>query len=347
LHMKAQFILILALLAFAICADDANKDGEKLLEEAQVNKIVDTILASDLKGKSAEEVKEMIKQEIIKEQKAKQAEVYHHVHHSTKQAEDTDHEEFVADEAIKIGNKKGVFQIKHELNQEEEDEKKANEKKKLMLDPETQALQDKYEKMLKKILEENKDAKKKMTKMELIEKAEKEMKAKQQRKPVKTSDRMIAYMEELLRQLNGGTLKNADKFDMKGFVSSIFSRYKEKHEVEKERKRRIIALREHLAREKRTEHQPNFYDEFFTPFEHGYDTHFLLRPMAPKELSSDSAVLQTSVLPHPDKLTLTEEDRNTYLGYEHHSDHTHKPLNMPLVAPDNRKNEYLQQVLGL
>jgi len=345
--MKAQFILIVALLAFALCADEAPKDTEKLLEESQVNKIVDTILASDLKGKSAEEVKEMIKQEILKEQKAKRAEVYHHVHRSTKQAEDTAHEEYVAGEAVKIGNKKGIFQIKHELNQEEEEEMKADQRKKLQLDPETQALQDKYEKMLKKILEENKDAKKKMTKMELIEKAEKEMKEKQQRKPVKTSDRMIAYMEELLRQLNGGTLKNADKFDMKGFVSSIFSRYKEKHETEKERKRRIIALREHLAREKHAdEHQPNFYDEFFTPFEHGYDTHFQLRPMVPKE-SSDEPVLQTSVLPHPDKLTLTEEDRNTYLGYEHHSDHTHKPLNMPLVAPDNRKNEYLEQVLGL
>jgi len=233
------------------------------------------------------------------------------------------------------------------LNQEEEEERlKNDQKKKLLLDPETQALQDKYEKMLKKILEEN-NGKKKMTKMELIKQAEKEMKEKQKRKPVKTSDRMIAYMEELLRQLNGGTLKNADKFDMKGFVSSIFSRYKEKHEVEKERKRRIIALREHLAREKRqNEHQPNFYDEFYTPFEHGYDTNFQLRPLAPKNYDEE-AILQTSVLPHPDKLTLTNEDRNTYLGYEHHSDHTHKPLNMPLVAPDNRKNEYLEQVLGL
>jgi len=253
----------------------------------------------------------MIKEEIKKEQKKRQAEVYHHVHHSTKQAEDTAHEEFVADEAIKIGNKKGLFQINHELNQEED--MKDKQKQKLLLDPQTQALQNKYEKMLKKIMEQN-QTQKKMSKMELIKQAEKEMKKKQERKPVKTSDRMIAYMEELLRQLNGGSLKNADKFDMKGFVSSIFSRYKEKHEQEKERKRRIIALREHLAREKRTNHQPNFYDEFYTPFENGYDTNFLMRPLAPKH-TTEETVLQTSVLPHPTKLTLEDKDRKTYLGF--------------------------------
>jgi len=185
--MKYLFLCI----CLSLCIVSAYANEEKLLEEAQVNKIVDTILASDLKGKSADEVKEMIKQEIIKEQKARQAEVYHHVHHSTQQAEDTEHEEYVAGEAIKIGNKKGIFQIKHELNQEEEEERlKNDQKKKLLLDPETQALQDKYEKMLKKILEDN-NGKKKMTKMELIKQAEKEMKEKQKNLQKKRKEQVI------------------------------------------------------------------------------------------------------------------------------------------------------------
>lgn len=324
-------------------------DQQKLLEESQVNQIVNKILSSDLSGKSADEVKAMIKEEIKKEQEKRKAEVYHHVHRTTRQAEDISTEEVTADEALKLGHKKGLYTVKHEINKEEEEEKqKAAEEKQLLLDPETQQLQKKYEKLLKKILDENgKNGKKKMGKMELIRSAEKEMQKKQATKPVKTSDRMIAYMEELLRQLNGGTLKNADKFDMKGFVSSIFKRYRDKHEQENERKRRIIALREHLARERRTnEHQPNFYDEFYTPNENGYDTNFLMRPLAPHK-TTDDVVLQTSVLPHPDKLTLSAADREAYLGYEHHSDHTHKPLNMPLVAPDNREVDYLEQVLGL
>ena len=361
--MKANLLTVCILLSLAVAAvhaaDNTSSTGaaqgatqgdqQKLLEESQVNQIVNKILSSDLSGKSADEVKAMIKEEIKKEQEKRKAEVYHHVHRTTRQAEDASTEEVTADEALRLGHKKGLYTVKHEINKaEDEEQKKAADEKQVLLDPETQRLQKKYEKLLKKLLDESgKDGKKKPSKLELIRSAEKEMQKKQATKPVKTSDRMIAYMEELLRQLNGGTLKNADKFDMKGFVSSIFRRYRDKHEQEKERKRRIIALREHLARERRAnEHQPNFYDEFYTPNENGYDTNFLMRPLAPHQ-TTEETVLQTSVLPHPDKLTLSAADREAYLGYEHHSDHTHKPLNMPLVAPDNREVDYLEQVLGL
>lgn len=346
-----SFRLVILLLFTALAVVSAAeqkadpKDAKKPLDDAQVNAIVESVMKSNLEGKTVDDIKTMIKEEIKKEQAKTRPNVYHHVHKSVYDAEDVKVENYVAADAVKLGQKKGIFAMKHEINSLEDDEEK---KGKLVkpLDPETRQLQEKYEKMLKKILQENEEANKpKPSTLELITEVEKRMKDKQKTKPVKTSDRMIAYMEELLRNLNGGTLKGADRFDMKGFVSSVFGRYRAKHQAEKERKRRIVALKEHLAREGRfMQHQPNFFDEFYVPHENGYDPQFNLLKRPAFVDPNAQPVLQSSVLKHPSKLTLAEGDKAKYLGFEHHSDHEHLPLNMPLVAPDTRASDFLESI---
>jgi hypothetical protein len=329
---------------------DVKQETPKLLNDEQVDKIIRKVMQSDLSGKSAAEVKRMISEEIKKQKEKHRPEIYHHVHKSTEDAEDAGVEEYVADEAVKLGKKKGIFQMKHKLN-ELEDEEELEETKKNSLktvDPETAQLQKKYETLLKEILKQNADeSKPKPTELELVREVEKRMKDKQTRHPVKTSDRMIAYMEEMLRNLNDGTLKNADKFDMKGFVSSVFGHYRAKHEAEKERKRRIVALKEHLAKDGHNfEHQPNFYDEFYVPNQRGYDSKFNMRNLNVNHDPNEEPSLMSSILPAPTQLDLSEDDRKKYLGYEHHSDHSHLPLNMPFVAPDTTSLDLLDS-LGL
>jgi len=336
-----SIIVLCAIVALALAATQpkpADKKAPKTAEEKEIKKVVKQIMTSpDGTPKTKSEVKKIVKQLEKEKEKARRG-IFHHVYRHAEEAENIDVEERNADKAVKMKSSNGnLFQIKHLLNEKDN----AEEGELKPLDPETLDLQKKYEKILKTVLKENKKTDKKQSTMGLIKEVDKRMRLKQRNHPIKTSDRMIAYMKELLRQLNGGTLEGANQYDMKGFVSSVFGRYRARHEAEKERKRRILALKEHMAREQPyMRHHPNFYDEFYTPYENGYDTKFNLRPLAPHHYPDESPVLQTSILPHPESLSLTDADRQHYLG-----DQTfNQEMTMPYVTPDTRLADLLDSL---
>jgi len=214
----SRFTYILVLCAIVALAYASEKKAEKTPEEKQVKHVVKQIMTSpDGTPKSKKEVKKIVKKLEKEREKARHG-IFHHVYRSTQEAEDIDTEERNAAQVLKMKDSyASLFKVKHLLNEKDSEEGELKP-----LDPETQELQKKYEKLLKTVLKENENNSKKQSTMELIKEVDKRMRKQQKTHPIKTSDRMIAFMKELLRQLNGGTLQGANKYNIRA-LSALFS----------------------------------------------------------------------------------------------------------------------------
>jgi hypothetical protein len=276
--------------------------------------------------------------------------VFHHIHSSLDDAENLPKKEHVAKDAMKLEKTHG-HQI-HRMTHTDEELKTAVEKSKAGPDAGISDIENKYKHILdlakkERQIEDGEEEQDESDfgRLKHVEKVARKHALKKHR--VKTSDRMLAYMKQLLMKMNGGSIEGADRFDMKKFVTGVFGNYRLNNQVENERKRRILAIKEHMQKDhSRMQHRPNFMDEFYTPYSQGYDPFTyvpvdkmnqlkLAHPDYPKLYKEQNPTTE-KVLPPPE-MRLSKRAHHHIVGdgdITYSLDRSHNPkMNLPLVEP--------------
>jgi len=254
-------------------------------------------------------------------------------------------QEHVSKDALKSKNGKSKSGLQHMQHTAAELKKKSDDTK-----PVKSEMEQQYEKVMsiaqaKKKQEQGEEEDKDESDLSMIKHVEKvAMKKANQKHRVKTSDRMLADMKQILMQLNGGTLEGADRYNMRRFVSNVFNRYRFNHEREEERKRHIIALREHMNKEHdQITHRPNFMDEFYEPRRNGFDPYnyantkevgrnMRIHPSYPAQYLQANGIPQYVAEPPTTRLSRLAKTKIVGDGDVYYNSPS-PALNMPLVAP--------------